>query len=145
MIDKMITGIVSALTGLFCTIVSGLVTFFFTRRKYNTEVDSQQIKNMGDSFDTYKRMMQSNLEAQKESLEMVIMTQNQKIDMLQKENDSLKAQVSQLQQQMINILGSICLDATCQLRKMNFQSDVKFSDKGVEISTKKTKTKKATS
>ena len=145
MIDKMITGIVSALTGLFCTIVSGLVTFFFTRRKYNTEVDSQQIKNMGDSFDTYKRMMQSNLEAQKESLEMVIMTQNQKIDMLQKENDSLKAQVSQLQQQMINILGSICLDATCQLRKMNFQSDVKFSDTGVEISTKKAKTKKATS
>ena len=138
----MITGIVSALTGLFCSIISGIVTFFFTRRKYNTEVDSQQIKNMGDSFDTYRKMMQSNLEAQKESMEMVIMSQNQKIDMLQKENDSLKAQVSQLQQQMINILGSICLDATCQLRKMNFQSDVKFSDHGVEIANHKPKTKK---
>ena len=142
----MITGIVSALTGLFCSIISGIVTFFFTRRKYNSEVDSQQIKNMGDSFDTYKRMMESNLEAQKEAMEMVIMSQNQKIDLLQKENDSLKSQVSQLQQQMINILGSICLDATCQLRKMNFQSDVRFSDKGVEISSKKTpKSKKATS
>lgn len=142
----MITGIVSAFTGLFCSIISGIVTFFFTRRKYNSEVDSQQIKNMGDSFDTYKRMMESNLEAQKESMEMVIMSQNQRIDLLQKENDSLKSQVSQLQQQMINILGSICLDATCQLRKMNFQSDVKFSDKGVEISSKKTpKSKKATS
>lgn len=127
------TGIISALTGLFCTIVSGLATFFLTRRKYNSEVDSQQIKNMSDSFDTYKKMMESNIAAQKETMEVVILSQNQKIELLQKENDSLKLQVGQLQQQMINILGSICLDATCKLRKMNFQSDILFSDAGVQI------------
>lgn len=86
-------------------------------------------------------MMETNLATQKETMEVVIMSQNQKIDLLQKENDSLKTQVSQLQQQMINILGSICLDATCKLRKMDFQSDVKFSDAGVEVGTKK-RTKK---
>lgn len=140
-INIMGTGIISAIVGLFCTIVTSVVTFLLTRRKFNSEVDAQQIKNMSDSFDTYKKMMETNLATQKETMEVVIMSQNQKIDLLQKENDSLKTQVSQLQQQMINILGSICLDATCKLRKMDFQSDVKFSDAGVEVGTKK-RTKK---
>ena len=140
-ISIMGTGIISAIVGLFCTITTSAVTFFLTRRKFNSEVDAQQIKNMSDSFDTYKKMMETNLATQKETMEVVIMSQNQKIDLLQKENDSLKTQVSQLQQQMINILGSICLDATCKLRKMDFQSDVKFSDAGVEVGTKR-KTKK---
>lgn len=135
------TGIISTIVGLFCTIVTSVVTFLLTRRKFNSEVDAQQIKNMSDSFDTYKKMMETNLATQKETMEVVIMSQNQKIDLLQKENDSLKTQVSQLQQQMINILGSICLDATCKLRKMDFQSDVKFSDAGVEVGTKKRTTK----
>ena len=140
-ISIMGTGIISAIVGLFCTIITSVVTFLLTRRKFNSEVDAQQIKNMSDSFDTYKKMMETNLATQKETMEVVIMSQNQKIDLLQKENDSLKTQVSQLQQQMINILGSICLDATCKLRKMDFQSDVKFSDAGVEVGTRK-KTKK---
>ena len=127
------TTIISALVGLFCSTVSGIVTFFLTRRKYNTEVDSQQIKNMESSFDTYKKMMEESLSSQKTTLEAVITGQNQKIDVLQKENDSLKIQVSQLQMQMLNILGSICLDSTCRLRKMNFTSDLRFSDSGVSF------------
>lgn len=127
------TTVISALTGLLCSIISGIATFLLTRRKYNSEVDSQQIKNMSDSIDTYKKIMESNLAAQKETMEVVIVSQNSKIELLQKENDSLKIQVGQLQQQMLNILGSICLDATCKLRRMNFQSDIKFTDAGVHI------------
>ena len=102
--------------------ISNMITFFLTKRKYNGEVDSQQIKNMSDSFDLYKKMQQETFKSQ-----------NEKIDLLQKENNELRQQVSQLQMQMINILGSICLDATCKMRKMNFQSDVRFSDNGVTI------------
>ena len=91
---------------------------------------------MSDSFDTYKKMMESNLATQKETMEIVITSQNQKIELLQKENNSLKQQVSQLQMQMINILGSICLDSTCKLRKMNFTSDIKFNDDGVVVGGK---------
>ena len=102
--------------------ISNMITFFLTKRKYNGEVDSQHIKNMSDSFDLYKKMQQETFKSQ-----------NEKIDLLQKENNELRQQVSQLQMQMINILGSICLDATCKMRKMNFQSDVRFSDNGVTI------------
>ena len=83
-----------ALVGLFCTTVSSIVTFVLTKKKYNSEVEAQQIKNMSDSFDVQAKIM-------KETIEL----QNQKIDALQKENDDLKKQVSQLQIQMINFLG----------------------------------------
>lgn len=125
--------IIMALVTLFCSTVSGIVTFFFTKKKYNTEVESQQIKNMEDSFDVYKKMMEESLASQKTTMETIISAQDKKIDMLQRENDSLKQQVSQLQMEMINILGSICLDSTCKLRKANFTSDIKFSDAGIHI------------
>ena len=102
--------------------ISNIITFFLTKKKFNGEVDAQQIKNMSDSFDLYKKMQQETFKSQ-----------NEKIDLLQKENTELRQQVSQLQMQMINILGSICLDASCKLRKMNFQSDIRFSDNGVSI------------
>lgn len=104
----MTTTILNALIGAICAIFSSGVTFFLTKRKYNTEVDSQQIKNMSESFDIHKKMMDE-----------IFDTQNKKLELLQKENDSLRQQVSQLQMQVINILGSICLDTTCKIRKTN--------------------------
>ena len=118
------TAIISALVGLFCTTASSLVTFFLTRRKYNSEVDSQQIKNMSDSFDVHKKMMDE-----------IFNAQNKKLDMLERENADLRQQVSQLQMQMINILGNICLDATCKIRKISFSSDLKFGDNEVKLGT----------
>ena len=125
--------IIMALVGVLCTAISSAVTFFLTRRKYNTEVDSQQIHNMGESFDVYKKMMEEALASQKKTFEAATEVQDKKIDMLQKEKDSLQAQVSQLQQQMLNVLGSICLDSTCKLRRMNFTSDLRVSDAGITL------------
>lgn len=125
--------IIMALVGVLCTAISSAVTFFLTRRKYNTEVDSQQIHNMGESFDVYKKMMEEALASQKKTFEAATEVQDKKIDMLQKEKDSLQAQVSQLQQQMLNVLGSICLDSTCRLRRMNFTSDLRVSDAGITL------------
>lgn len=129
-----------AIVGLICTIITSLVTFLLTKKKYNTEVDSQRIKNMSDSFDLYKKVQSETLKSQKELLEATITAQNrtiealkQKVDEGQKENQDLRQQVGQLQMQMINILGNICLDATCKLRKMNFTSDLRFNDNGPMI------------
>lgn len=91
----MASEIIIAFVGVICTALSGAITFFFTKKKYNTEVDSQQIQNISASFDTYKKMTDE-----------TISSLNQKIEMLQKENDSLRQQVSQLQLQLINFIGS---------------------------------------
>jgi cell division protein FtsB len=125
--------IIMAIVGVICTAISSGVTFFFTRKKYITEVDSQQIQNMDASFDVYRKMMEEALSSQKKTMENTIEAQDKRLDMLQKENDSLKTQVGQLQMQMLNILGSICLDSTCRLRKMNFTSDLRVSDDGVRL------------
>lgn len=89
----MASEIITALVGLFCTTVSSVVTFFFTKKKYNSEVEAQYITNIKEAFDTYKNTMQE-----------TVSSQNQKIEQLQKENDDLKRQFNQLQQQMVNIL-----------------------------------------
>lgn len=91
----MASEIVITLTGLFCTLVSSIVTFILTKRKYNTEVDSQQIQNMSNSFEIYKKIMEETVE-----------TQNRKIEMLQKENDNLRQQIYQLQMQIVNFMGN---------------------------------------
>ena len=127
------TEIVTAIVTLFCSTASGVVTFILTKRKYSVEVDSQQIDNMGKSFDIYKKMMEESLEAQKNSMQSEINSLKTGYELVKGENDSLKAQVAQLQMQMLNILGSLCLDSTCKLRKMNFSSDLKFSDSGLEL------------
>lgn len=91
----MASEILVTLTGLFCTLASSIVTFILTKRKYNTEVDSQQIKNMSDSFETYKKITDETIE-----------TQNRRIEMLQKENDNLRQQIYQLQMQLVNFMGN---------------------------------------
>lgn len=92
----MASEIIIALVGLFCTTASGVVTFMLTKRKYNTEVDSQYIQNVREAFDTYKQTMKDTFEAQ-----------DKKIEMLQKENDTLRDQVNQLQVQVFNLVKNM--------------------------------------
>lgn len=76
--------------------ISNIITFFLTKKKYITEVDSQQIRNVEDSFELYKKIMTDAIRAQ-----------DDKIAILQKENESLRNQVNQLQSMMIGLVGNI--------------------------------------
>ena len=87
--------VIMALVALLCSTISSIVTFFLTKRKYNVEVDSQQIQNMKDSFEAYKLMM-----------EEVLDLQNKKIEILERDNQNLRQQVNQLQEQLTRIVIS---------------------------------------
>lgn len=95
----MTSTIITALVGLFCTIVSGWFTFLFTRRKYNAETDSQELKNTDDAFELYKKMTNAAIEVQ-----------NDKIAQLQRENDALRRQVNDLQMRVASLLGRVSFD-----------------------------------
>ena len=71
--------------------------FIITKRKYNTEVESQQIRNISEAFDTYKKMSEEALESQRTQMESTINMHSMKIEELQKENQALRKQVSELQ------------------------------------------------
>lgn len=99
-IDVLITGII----GLISTIISGWTTWFFTRKKYNSEVDNNLIQNMKESLDFYRKLSDDN----RERLEEVL-----------KRNEILEQEIGELRKQMFNLMGSICVDLTCQVRKRN--------------------------
>lgn len=90
--------------GLITTIVSGWTSWFFARKKYNSEVDSNLINNMKESLAFYEKLSTDN----RERLEEVL-----------KRNAELEQEVEELRKQMFNLMSSICIDLTCQLRKRN--------------------------
>lgn len=90
--------------GIITTIVSGGTSWFFARKKYNSEVDSNLINNMKESLDFYEKLSTDN----RERLEEVL-----------KRNTELEQEVGELRKQMFNLMSSICTDLTCQLRKRN--------------------------
>lgn len=95
--------VIIAIVGLFCSIISSIVTFLLTRKKYGAEVESQQIQNMTESFEVYKKTMHDSLNLQ-----------NKKIADLERENGYLRQQVAQMQEQLTALLLS---KATTSVRK----------------------------
>ena len=54
--------------GLITSIVSSWTTWFFARKKYNSEVDSNLINNMKESLDFYEKLSSDNRERLEEVL-----------------------------------------------------------------------------
>lgn len=90
--------------GLITTIVSSWTSWFFARKKYNSEVDSNLISNMKESLDFYEKLSNDNRGRLEEVLQR---------------NAELEQEVRELRKQMFNLMSSICTDLTCQLRKRN--------------------------
>lgn len=106
----MSTAIISTLVGLFCTTISSVVTFLLTRRKYNEEVSSQQIENMNNAFDMYKKTVEETLEMQNSKMKM----QDDMLKQLQQENSELRKQVHDLQVQMVHVINVANYDLASQ-------------------------------
>ena len=107
MIDTSI--IVTGGVGLLSTIVSSWITWFITRKKYYSEVDSTIISNMKESLDFYRQLSDDN----KQRLEEVL----KRNDELEERDKRLEEEVRELRKQVFNMMNSICLDLSCQLRK----------------------------
>ena len=104
--------------GLITTIVSSWTSWFFARKKYNSEVDSNLINNMKESLDFYEKLSTDN----RERLEEVL-----------KRNTELEQEVGELRKQMFNLMSSICTDLTCQLRKRDLNL---FNEYGISSGQK---------
>ena len=107
-IDVIITGII----GLITTVLSGWTSWFYTRKKYNSEVDNNLILNMKNSLEFYEKLSNDN----KARLEEVL-----------QRNNELEQELKELKKQMFNLMASICTDLTCQVRKR----DMKLFNKGM--------------
>ncbi|QWM89869.1 phage lysis regulatory protein/holin [uncultured phage cr44_1] len=90
--------------GIITTVISGWTSWFFARRKYNSEVDNNLIENMQQSLEFYKKLSDDN---------------KNRLDEVLKRNAGLEQEIRDLRKQMFSLMNSICTDLTCQLRKRN--------------------------
>lgn len=90
--------------GIITTVISGWTSWFFARRKYNSEVDNNLIENMQQSLEFYEKLSDDN---------------KNRLDEVLKRNAELKQEIKDLRKQMFSLMNSICTDLTCQLRKRN--------------------------
>ena len=107
--------LITALIGFITSLVSGWTSWFFTRKKYNSEVDSTIISNMKESLDFYRQLSDDN----KQRLEEVL----KRNDELEARDKRLEEEVRELRKQVFNMMNSICLDLSCQLRKNQLYGD----------------------
>jgi hypothetical protein len=90
--------------GIITTVISGWTSWFFARRKYNSEVDNNLIENMQQSLGFYKKLSDDN---------------ENRLDEVLKRNAELEQEIKDLRRQVFSLMDSICTDLTCQLRKRN--------------------------
>ena len=96
--------LITGCIGLITTIVSGWTSWFFARRKYDSEVDSNLINNMKESLDFYEKLSTDN----RERLEEVL-----------KRNTKLEKEIGELRKQVFEVMTKICLNLECAVRVRN--------------------------
>ena len=79
---------IAIIGGIITTFLSGFSSWFFTKKKYNAEVDNNLINNMQDSLEFYKALADDN----KARLDEVLSVNAD----LRKEVSDLREQVSRL-------------------------------------------------
>jgi TRAP-type C4-dicarboxylate transport system substrate-binding protein len=109
--------LVTALVGIVSTIVSGWASYFFTRKKYNSEVDLNLIEKMQGSLDFYMKLSEDNKRILDETLA--------KLEESEKRNDALETEIRELRNQMFTLMSQICVDLSCSARKAYAANKVK--------------------
>lgn len=93
--------LVTAFIGAFTTFLSGFTSWFFTRRKYNAEVDSTAIDNIEASLKVYQDMVKD---------------LGRKLDVYGKIVDKSRGDLIRVKNVVINMMGKICTVESCKNR-----------------------------
>ena len=99
--------IITGAIGLLTTLISGWTSWFFARKKYNSEVDGNLIANMKESLEFYKQLSDDN---------------KKRLDEALKRSDYLEEEVKELRKQVLNLMTVMCTDLSCQLRKGDYKA-----------------------
>lgn len=114
--------------GVVSTFLSGFTSWFFTRKKYNSEVDSTVISNLREALNVYKDISDDNTKRLNEAL-----LQNQQKD---ERIANLESEVRELRNQMFELMNNICYDLSCAYRmklpKEQMNNEPKRTAKGTK-------------
>lgn len=96
--------------GLITTIVSGWTSWFFARKKYNTEVDSNEIENLKKSLEFYESIVKDN---------------NKKLQFYIDLAENNRIEVYRLKSVIHRLLNNSCLDNGCIKRKFYTEEQIR--------------------
>lgn len=96
--------------GLITTIVSGWTSWFFARKKYNTEVDSNEIENLKKSLEFYESIVKDN---------------NRKLQFYIDLAENNRIEVYRLKGVIHRLLNNSCLDNGCIKRKFYTEEQIR--------------------
>lgn len=119
MIDNGI--VVTGFIGLISTIVGSWSSYFFTRKKYNSEVDLNLIDKMQKSLEFYMQLSEDNKHILEETLN--------KVNKLEERNDILERENRELRNQMLTFMSQVCTELSCSARKNYIEKKSKTSKK----------------
>ncbi len=83
---------IAILGGLITTIITGFTSWFFTKKKYNAEVDNNLISNMQESLEFYKTLADDN---------------KRRLDEVLTENADLRREVTDLREQVSRLTSAL--------------------------------------
>lgn len=93
--------LITALIGVVTTFSSAWISWFFTRKKYNAEVDNTIIDSMKESLKFYQELSDDN---------------KRRLDDAIKRSIELEEEVKRLKEQVDTLTMNICLNLTCKER-----------------------------
>lgn len=96
--------------GLVTTVVSGWTSWFFVRKKYNTEVDSNEIENLKKSLEFYESIVKDN---------------NKKLQFYIDLAENNRIEVYRLRGVIHRLLNNSCLDNGCIKRKFYTEEQIR--------------------
>jgi hypothetical protein len=96
--DVIITGVI----GIVASISTGWGSWFFARKKYNTEVASNEIENLKKSLEFYEQIISDN---------------NTKLQLYIEMAENNNKEVYRLKSMVYKILSKSCLDDACLKRQ----------------------------
>lgn len=103
---SLIAGIVTLVTNL----TTGVVTWLLARRKYNTEVDSNEIENLKKSLEFYEDIVRDN---------------NRKLQFYIKLSEDNRVEVYRLKGIIHRLLNNSCLDNVCTKRQFYTEGQIR--------------------
>lgn len=102
--------LITGAVGLVTTIVSGWTSWFFARKKYNTEVDSNEIENLKKSLEFYESIVKDN---------------NKKLQFYIDLSENNRIEVYRLKGVIHRLLNNSCLDNGCIKRKFYTEEQIR--------------------
>lgn len=102
--------LITGAVGLMTTIVSGWTSWFFARKKYNTEVDSNEIENLKKSLEFYEDIVRDN---------------NKKLAFYIDLAENNRVEVYRLKGVIHRLLNNSCLDNGCIKRQFYTEEQMK--------------------